>query len=65
MDVSEKADAARQALAERDGVVIAFSGGVDSSLVAALASDALGEDAIACTAKSETLPDAEIGKSVV
>ena len=64
MDVSEKADAARQALAERDGVVIAFSGGVDSSLVAALASDALGEDAIACTAKSETLPDAELAEAI-
>ncbi|WP_138007660.1 ATP-dependent sacrificial sulfur transferase LarE [Halalkalirubrum salinum] len=64
MDVSEKADAARQALAERDGVVIAFSGGVDSSLVAALAYDALGEDAIACTAKSETLPDAELEEAI-
>ncbi len=55
-----KVKAMRTALAERDGVVIAFSGGVDSSVVAAVAHDALGEDAVACTAKSETLPAAEL-----
>ena len=58
--VEAKLDAARADLAERDGVLIAFSGGVDSSVVAAIAHDALGEDAIACTAKSETLPEAEL-----
>ncbi|WP_276299737.1 ATP-dependent sacrificial sulfur transferase LarE [Halorussus lipolyticus] len=58
--VAEKARALRDDLAEREGVLIAFSGGVDSSVVAALAHDALGEDAVACTAKSETLPEAEL-----
>ncbi|MFC7044221.1 ATP-dependent sacrificial sulfur transferase LarE [Halobacteriaceae archaeon GCM10025711] len=58
--VSEKLDAARADLASRDGVLVAFSGGVDSSVVAAIAHDALGEDAVACTAKSETLPAAEL-----
>ena len=58
--VNAKAAAARDALAERDGVVIAFSGGVDSSVVAALAREALGENAVACTAKSETLPEEEL-----
>jgi uncharacterized protein (TIGR00268 family) len=57
---AEKARAVREDLAGRDGVLIAFSGGVDSSVVAALAHDALGDDAIACTAKSETLPEAEL-----
>ncbi|MFB6304238.1 MAG: ATP-dependent sacrificial sulfur transferase LarE [Haloferacaceae archaeon] len=60
MSLTEKLDAARAALAERDGAVVAFSGGVDSSVVAALARDALGDDAVACTAKSETLPAAEL-----
>ncbi|MFB6101647.1 MAG: ATP-dependent sacrificial sulfur transferase LarE [Haloplanus sp.] len=55
-----KLDAARDALASRDGVVVAFSGGVDSSVVAALAHDALGDDAVACTARSETLPAEEL-----
>jgi uncharacterized protein len=60
MNVEEKSAAARADLAERDGVLIAFSGGVDSSVVAALAHSALGGDAVACTAKSETLPAAEL-----
>ena len=60
MTLAEKLDAARADLAARDGAVIAFSGGVDSSVVAALAHDALGDDAVACTAKSETLPAAEL-----
>jgi uncharacterized protein len=55
-----KAAAVRSALAECDGVLVAFSGGVDSAVVAALAHDALGEDAVACTARSETLPAAEL-----
>ncbi|MFB6194542.1 MAG: ATP-dependent sacrificial sulfur transferase LarE [Haloplanus sp.] len=55
-----KLDAAREALADRNGVVVAFSGGVDSSVVAALAHDALGDDAVACTARSETLPASEL-----
>lgn len=60
MSVADKATAAHEDLADRDGVLVAFSGGVDSSVVAALAHDALGDDAVACTAKSETLPDAEL-----
>jgi uncharacterized protein (TIGR00268 family) len=59
-DATAKAAAARAALADRDGVLVAFSGGVDSAVVAALAHDALGDDAVACTARSETLPEAEM-----
>lgn len=51
--------AIREDLAAFDGVLVAFSGGVDSSVVAAIAHDALGENAVACTAVSETLPAAE------
>ncbi|SFC28271.1 uncharacterized protein SAMN05444422_106206 [Halobiforma haloterrestris] len=58
--VEAKLEAARDDLASRDGVLIAFSGGVDSSVVAAIANDAVGEDAVACTARSETLPEAEL-----
>jgi uncharacterized protein (TIGR00268 family) len=58
--VEAKLDAARADLADRDGVLVAFSGGVDSSVVAAIAHDALGDDAVACTARSETLPAAEL-----
>ncbi|ARS89666.1 ATP-dependent sacrificial sulfur transferase LarE [Natrarchaeobaculum aegyptiacum] len=58
--VEAKLEAAREDLAGHDGVLVAFSGGVDSSVVAALAHDAVGEDAVACTARSETLPEAEL-----
>jgi len=58
--VEEKLAAMREDLADRSGVLVAFSGGVDSGVVAAVAQEALGEDAVACTAKSETLPDAEL-----
>jgi len=60
MTPTEKAAALRADLADCDGVLIAFSGGVDSAVVAALAHEALGEQAVACTAKSETLPAAEL-----
>jgi uncharacterized protein len=59
-DLDAKLDAARADLADCEGVLVAFSGGVDSSVVAALAHDALGDDAVACTARSETLPAAEL-----
>ncbi|WP_224333183.1 ATP-dependent sacrificial sulfur transferase LarE [Haloprofundus halobius] len=64
MSLDAKVEAVKADLAERDGVVVAFSGGVDSSVVAALAHDALGDDAVACTAKSETLPAEELEDSV-
>ena len=60
MSLDAKLDALRADLADRDGVLVAFSGGVDSSVVAAVAHEALGDDAVACTAKSETLPAAEL-----
>lgn len=61
--VEAKREAAREDLSQFDSVVVAFSGGVDSSVVAALAEDALGRDAVACTARSETLPAAELDEA--
>jgi uncharacterized protein len=63
-ETAAKARRAREALGDRDGVLVAFSGGVDSAVVAALAADALGDDAVACTARSETLPAAELDDAV-
>ena len=47
-------------MAEMEHLVIALSGGVDSSTVAALAYRALGDRATAVTALSETLPQREL-----
>lgn len=45
---------------EREGAVIAFSGGVDSCVVAAAAREALGKRAIAVTSDSKTFPSSEL-----
>ena len=43
-----------------ESVVVAFSGGVDSTFLARAAGDALGERALLVTADSETYPSAEL-----
>ncbi len=53
-------DRLERSLAELESAVVAFSGGVDSSVVAALAARALGDRALAVTAVSPALASGEL-----
>lgn len=59
MKINEKLDKLIRMLQEMETVAIGFSGGVDSSFLAAAAQRVLGDKAVAVTAYSATLPDAE------
>lgn len=61
-DLNGKLEQLRDFIREtgKDGVVIAFSGGVDSSTLAAVSHEVLGEKAVAVTAKSPTYPSEEL-----
>ena len=48
---------------ELPGVAVAFSGGIDSTVVAAAAQRALGDRAIAVTADSPSVPRSELDEA--
>ncbi|MGH7261451.1 MAG: ATP-dependent sacrificial sulfur transferase LarE [Nitrospiraceae bacterium] len=58
--VQEKLDRLKKIFHELDSVLVAFSGGIDSTLVLKVAHDALGARALAVTAVSPTFPDVEL-----
>ena len=58
--LTDKLSRARQILRDMRSVLVAFSGGIDSSLVLKLAHDELGTNAVGVTAVSPTFPATEL-----
>jgi len=59
-----KLEKVREAIREKEKIVVMFSGGVDSTLLAKLAYDVLGNNAIAVTIDSPVIPRSEIKDAI-
>ncbi len=64
MNIYEKLEVLKNNLKSLGSLAVAFSGGVDSSFLLKVASDVLGENVLAVTARSSTFPEREYNEAV-
>ena len=62
--LEKKLESLKEILRSLESVVIAYSGGVDSTFLSKVAFDVLGDNALAVTARSETYPRSEFEEAV-
>lgn len=63
-ELAEKHERLRTIIAETGGLLVAYSGGVDSTLLLRVAAEVLGDRALAVTAASETYPAQEVEDAI-
>ena len=59
-ELSKKHDALKEHLTKLGAVAVAFSGGVDSTLLLSVAADVLGDNTVAITARAQMIPAREV-----
>ncbi len=64
MNLADKLKDLKKRIAEKGKLLVAYSGGVDSSLLARLAHDVLGDEALAVILDSETMPRSELLQAI-
>lgn len=64
MNIQEKYEKLKELLKSYNRLVVAFSGGVDSSFLVRVAHDVLGDNVLAVTARSATYPEREFKEAV-
>jgi uncharacterized protein len=64
IEVQEKYDRLKVILSELGSVAVGFSGGIDSTLLIRVATETLGDDALAVIGRSETYPTREFEEAI-
>ncbi len=64
MDCADKLSDLKRRISERGKVLVAFSGGVDSSLLAIVATEVLGDNALCVVLDMESMPRSELRQAV-